>query len=746
MEEALTMEQVIKSITEITFNPQNQLRAADINAAAASFLKDIRPGRGLKGNVDEEEYFHKGKNRTISEGLAATINEEYSGESTGELSDGGISDIDNVDVGDRPYKPSNTIPDTAEEEFCEELLLEDEDEDEDEANDDTDVRDKLGDKYITVNDEQVGVWDYFGKSHLQHIYELYHIAPIQHPQHMNYQLWDYQLKMIAQSLFVLNGPFRGFLNGSEMGLGKTMEAIVTMWMYREEAGVCVVVCPAAVCRQWVKTVNTAWKEGHGMKAYHLNDANMSAHELQSLGYDVVVMSYNFLEMNARKMKKFPGELALYANNSTAPKPKRPTSAMHTELWRDLCLEPKLLVLDEAQLINKPALSWAKAVARVNAKRTLMLSGTLPRNTWTNIYGYMKLLKGHPFATPGEFLRIFGVPNERNTTRSKLRCLSRFLQGVTIAHPASILRLPGIKIFRISFKLNPKEAWSVSERVQEYKKSNIGSKDHIIDGGDSKEIGLFTYAVQAQVKSAHPMLGEELDARIERLEDAKFRMFSGEDVEEIDYADRHQWLDRVKRRAHLMKESGRVEKIIQLYIYLVSTYPGRKIVIFSCFLKFLDILDEALYQECSIKSSRYDGSIAAEQRIEIENSFRQADPKLPLLITGGSGGVGLNIAYAGIVIQAEPWWNSNTEKQAADRTYRQGQTQEVLVFRMYGVNSEIDAEVVSVANRKVSVNRDLMKVLITTHTEEPKIEELLVYPPVPAVEFPETEKVKGNKRG
>ncbi|KAF7877219.1 hypothetical protein EAF04_000904 [Stromatinia cepivora] len=722
MSSQLTRKEILESINAISLNVQNTLSSDEVKAATEIFLRDLKPGRGLKGNKAEEEKFHEGKKRIIPRYLnkatsgaeeVSDVKEEPNAEHDDGDSDGGVSDIDNVDASDLLYIPSNTLPDTAEEEYSEESMVEDEDEDEDDADD------NLGDKYITLNDRPVGMWDYLGYSHTEHINDLYGIEPIRHPANMTYKLWDYQLKIIAQTLFSLNGPFRGFLNGSERGLGKTIEAIVTMFIYRGEPGMCIV-------------------EGHGIKAFHLNDGNMSAHEIQALGYDVIVVSYNFLEMNARKMDSFAGKLALYANDPTASKPKRPTSAMHTSIWKELGLETKLLVLDEAQLINKPALSWAKAVARINAKRTLMLSGTLPHNTWTNMFGYVKLLKGHPFTTPREFMRVFGVPSERNTTRSKLRCLSRFLQGVTIAHPASILRLPGIEVFRVSFYLHNTEALAVTDLVYEYKKAVIGSKEHIIDGGESKDLGLFTYAIQAQVKSAHPMLAEELDARIARLDDAKFRIFSGEDVEDVDFEDRRQWIERVKARPSITKESGRVTKIVELYRYLTSRYPERKIVIFSCFLKFLDILDEALSRDCGIKTFRYDGSIAADKRVAIETAFEQAPPYLPLLITGGSGGVGLNIAYASIVIQAEPWWNANTEKQAAGRAYRQGQKHEVMVFKMFGANSDIDAEVLTVAEKKVTINRDLMKVLVTTHTEPPRFEELMVYPPVAAVPFPETE--------
>lgn len=37
-----------------------------------------------------------------------------------------------------------------------------------------------------------------------------------------------------------------------------------------------------------KSINTAWKEGYGMKAFHLHDSRLSAHDIQGMGVDVIV--------------------------------------------------------------------------------------------------------------------------------------------------------------------------------------------------------------------------------------------------------------------------------------------------------------------------------------------------------------------------------------------------------------------------------------------------------------------------
>lgn len=352
------------------------------------------------------------------------------------------------------------------------------------------------------------------------------------------------------------------------------------------------------------------------------------------------MSYNFVETNKRKPKNFAGDIALYANDGKATRPKRPTTSIQSDMWHEINLQPKLLVLDEAQMVNKPALAWARALMALKAKRVLVMSGTLPHNRWTDIFGYLNFLKGHPFNTQREFLRVFGLPGERNTSARKLACLSRFMQAFTIVHPSSILNLPPMSSFRISFNLHPQEAVAVKEFVFEYKKCAIGKPDVVIDGGDKEQgLGLFTYAIQAQVKAGHPMMGEYLAERWQRLhhlESLHFKVFSGEELDDQKPEERKDWLKRVKRRPNIVKESGRLSKLMELYRHLTITYPERKMVMFSCFLKFLDVVEEGLLRDYKIQPLRYDGTTPTDQRPKIEEAYGESKSNVPLLMTAGSG--------------------------------------------------------------------------------------------------------------
>ena len=52
-----------------------------------------------------------------------------------------------------------------------------------------------------------------------------------------------------------------------------------------------------------------------------------------------------------------------------------------------------------------------------------------------------------------------------------------------------------------------------------------------------------------------------------------------------------------------------------------------------------------------------------------------------LITLKSGGTGLNLTSADIVIHLDVWWNPQAENQATDRAHRIGQTKKVTVLKL-----------------------------------------------------------------
>lgn len=80
------------------------------------------------------------------------------------------------------------------------------------------------------------------------------------PENMPTIPHDYQLKGAAQIDWPCKGPFKGCLVGDPIGLGKTLQAILSMIPIKDDPGLILVICLDSLCRQWVQSVNRAFSD------------------------------------------------------------------------------------------------------------------------------------------------------------------------------------------------------------------------------------------------------------------------------------------------------------------------------------------------------------------------------------------------------------------------------------------------------------------------------------------------------
>lgn len=105
--------------------------------------------------------------------------------------------------------------------------------------------------------------------------------------------------------------------------------------------------------------------------------------------------------------------------------------------------------------------------------------------------------------------------------------------------------------------------------------------------------------------------------------------------------------------------------------------GGKAILFSQWTKCLDWLCERLQPFGPLV---YHGGVPARQREPILKQFREDSRSHLLLMSYGTGAVGLNLQFAGYVFLFDRWWNPAVEDQAINRAHRIGQTNPVIVTR------------------------------------------------------------------
>ena len=126
--------------------------------------------------------------------------------------------------------------------------------------------------------------------------------------------------------------------------------------------------------------------------------------------------------------------------------------------------------------------------------------------------------------------------------------------------------------------------------------------------------------------------------------------------------------------------------------------GRKIVIFSYFRDVLDRVKDCLQDKTL---DIINGSISSDKRQKILDEFEISEPGTVLISQIISGGTGLNIQCASVVILCEPQLKPSIENQAISRVYRMGQAHTVEVHRLLIENS-VDERIMALLSAKQKI--------------------------------------------
>ncbi len=125
------------------------------------------------------------------------------------------------------------------------------------------------------------------------------------------------------------------------------------------------------------------------------------------------------------------------------------------------------------------------------------------------------------------------------------------------------------------------------------------------------------------------------------------------------------------------ESSKIENLMKIIKEVIQN--GHKILLFTSFKKALELVRSRLDEE-SISSYTIAGDVPGKQRQILVDAFNKDNTNV-FLIMLKSGGTGLNLTSADVVIHLDLWWNPQAENQATDRTHRIGQTKNVEVIKL-----------------------------------------------------------------
>jgi SNF2 family DNA or RNA helicase len=162
--------------------------------------------------------------------------------------------------------------------------------------------------------------------------------------------------------------------------------------------------------------------------------------------------------------------------------------------------------------------------------------------------------------------------------------------------------------------------------------------------------------------------------------------------------------RLKQICNFDPATGESAKLEQLEADLAEVAEsGRKAIVFSQWVEPLETLAEILRPMGVLQ---FHGKIAPAQRPAILDRFKN-DPSIHvILMSYGTGSVGLNLQFTNYVFLFDRWWNPAVEDQAINRAHRIGQTEPVIVTR-FVTKDTIEGRIAEVLQRK----RDLFDELL-----------------------------------
>jgi SNF2 family DNA or RNA helicase len=162
--------------------------------------------------------------------------------------------------------------------------------------------------------------------------------------------------------------------------------------------------------------------------------------------------------------------------------------------------------------------------------------------------------------------------------------------------------------------------------------------------------------------------------------------------------------RLKQICNFDPLTGESAKLEQLLVDMEEVADsGRKAIVFSQWVEPLRILAKAL---AAYGPLQYHGQVPQAERTPILDHFRNDPDCRVLLMSYGTGSVGLNLQFANYVFLFDRWWNPAVEDQAINRAHRIGQKHAVTVTRFL-TEDTIEQRIADILERKRQLFNDLL---------------------------------------
>ena len=298
---------------------------------------------------------------------------------------------------------------------------------------------------------------------------------------------------------------------------------------------------------------------------------------------------------------------------------------------------EVCIIDEAQAIKNYQAGMTKEIKKIKARTKIALTGTPLENSVLELWSIFDFIMPGYLNSITRFKDAYGIKDVDEESLKKLDTLNYQIKPFILRRKKKEVskELPD-KIEHIEYlDMSEKEKALYQSLVEETKRE---INDVVASEGFSKaRFKIVTLLTRLRQLCISPRLLDE----------------------------------------NYQEESVKIKRLLDIIKELIK--DKHKILIFSSFKSAVYLVKEALDRE-SISNYVIDGSVKGRDRVAMVDAFNK-DKTNCFLITLKSGGTGLNLTSADVVIHLDIWWNPQAENQATDRAHRIGQTKKVTVLKL-----------------------------------------------------------------
>lgn len=332
------------------------------------------------------------------------------------------------------------------------------------------------------------------------------------------------------------------------------------------------------------------------------------------------------------------------------------------LARDEVLQAQpwaLVVLDEAQTVKNAQTKAARTARLLQTEHRLCLTGTPIENHLGELWAQFDFLMPGLLGSAPAFTRRFRTPIEKQGDASRRSSLVRRIRPFVLRRTKSdvALELP--------------EKTEIVRRVE--------------FGDEQRDL----------YETLRLAMHERVRREVASVGLARSRIVILDAILKLRQACCDPRLVKTAVRKRAYARGAKLDLLCEMLPELIE--DGRRILIFSQFTSFLDLLEPEL-ERLAIPYVQIRGT-TKDRRTPVARF--QAGEAPVFLISLKAGGTGLNLTAADVVLHLDPWWNPAVENQATDRAHRIGQKHAVFVYKLIVARS-IEERILALQARKAAI--------------------------------------------